>query len=317
MTTATLSRRPAAELIRDYGVVLTVVVLFVFLALSSDAFLTRDNLLNIVDQSAPMGIIAVAMTLVIIAGGFDLSAGAVFAIAGVLAALTANAAGAWLGFGAAVAAGAALGLFNGLLITGLQINSFVATLASSLMIRGVAVVITGGTLVTVSHESFTTLGRAEVAGIKYDILVFLAVVLAGTFVLDWTKLGRYIYAVGGNPEAARLSGIRVAHVQALTFVISGAAAGLAGAISASKVSTGQADAGTLLELSAIAAVVIGGTSVMGGEGTVWRSVLGVLLLTLIGNGFNILEVEPFYQSIVQGAIIVIAVAVDAWSKRRS
>lgn len=317
MTAVGLPRRPAAELIRDYGVVLTVVALFAFLALSSDAFLTRDNLLNIVDQSAPMGIIAVAMTLVIIAGGFDLSAGAVFAIAGVIAALVANAAGAWLGFGAAVAAGAGLGLFNGLLITGLQINSFVATLASSLMIRGVAVVITGGTLVTVGQDTFTTLGRAEVAGIKYDILIFLAVVLAGTFVLDWTKLGRYIYAVGGNPEAARLSGVRVAHVQALTFVISGAAAGLAGAISASKVSTGQADAGTLLELSAIAAVVIGGTSVMGGEGAVWRSVLGVLLLTLIGNGFNILEVEPFYQSIVQGAIIVIAVAVDAWSKRRS
>jgi ribose transport system permease protein len=211
----------------------------------------------------------------------------------------------------------ALGLFNGVLVSGFQINPFVATLSTGMMIRGLAVVITGGFLVTVKDRGYTLIGRQSLLGVKYSVWIFAAVVAITWFVLARTTLGRHVYAVGGNAEAARLSGIRVGWVKTLTFAISGAAAGLAGLIASSRVSTGQADAGSLIELTAIAAVVIGGTSIAGGEGTIWRTVIGVLLLALIGNGFNMLSVEPFYQDIVKGAIIVVSVAVDAWSKRRT
>ena len=210
----------------------------------------------------------------------------------------------------------ALGLFNGLLVAGFQINPFVATLATGMMIRGLAVVITSGFLVTVADERYTIIGREAVLGVKYSVWLFAAFAAICGFLLARTKFGRHVYAVGGNAEAARLSGIRVGWVKALTFGISGVAAGLAGLIASSRVSTGQADAGSLIELTAIAAVVIGGTSIAGGEGAIWRTMVGILLLALIGNGFNMLRVEPFYQDIVKGAIIVVAVAIDAWSKRR-
>jgi ribose transport system permease protein len=301
----------------DYAVLLTFVVLFVALSIASPAFLTTRNLFNILDQSAPVGIIACAATLVIIAGGFDLSAGAIFALAGVMAANVANATNPTTGMLVALLMATGLGLFNGLLVSGFQINPFVATLATGMMIRGLAVVITSGFLVTVADERYTIIGREAFLGVKYSVWLFAAFAAICGFLLSRTKFGRHIYAVGGNAEAARLSGIRVGWVKALTFGISGIAAGLAGLIASSRVSTGQADAGSLIELTAIAAVVIGGTSIAGGEGAIWRTIVGILLLALIGNGFNMLRVEPFYQDIVKGAIIVVAVAVDAWSKRRS
>jgi ribose transport system permease protein len=300
----------------DYAVLLTFVALFVALSIVSPAFLTARNLLNILDQSAPVGIIACAATLVIIAGGFDLSAGATFALAGVVAAKVANAVDPVAGMLVALLVATGLGLFNGFLVAGFQINPFVATLATGMMIRGLAVVITSGFLVTVTDERYATIGREAFLGIKYSVWLFVAFAAVCWFVLSRTKFGRHVYAVGGNAEAARLSGIRVGWVRALTFGISGVAAGLAGLIASSRVSTGQADAGSLIELTAIAAVVIGGTSIAGGEGTIWRTIVGILLLALIGNGFNMLRVEPFYQDIVKGAIIVVAVAADAWSKRR-
>jgi ribose transport system permease protein len=310
-------RRITLDTLWDFGVVLTFIVLFVALSVASPAFLTVRNLVNILDQSASVGIIACAATLVIIAGGFDLSAGAIFALTGVVAAKIANVSDPWLGMLAGLLVGLALGVLNGVLISGFRINPFVATLSTGMMIRGLAVVITSGFLVTVAAEAYTTIGRGSALGIKYSVWIFAAFIAVSWFVLARTRLGRQIYAVGGNPEAARLSGIRVGWVQTITFAISGFAAALAGLIASSRVSTGQADAGALIELTAIAAVVIGGTSIAGGEGTIWRTVIGVLLLALIGNGFNMLSVEPFYQDIVKGAIIVVSVAADAWSKRRA
>jgi ribose transport system permease protein len=301
----------------DYGVVISFIVLFVALSIASPAFLSSRNLLNILDQSAPVGIIACAATLVIIAGGFDLSAGAIFALAGVVAAKIAVETEPILGilFGLLVAL--VFGIINGLLVSGFQINPFVATLATGMMIRGLAVVLTGGFLVTVQNEAYSVIGRGSLLGVKYSVWIFAAVIAVSWFTLARTSFGRHVYAIGGNPEAARLSGVRVGVIRTATFAISGAAGGLAGLIASSRVSTGQADAGSLIELTAIAAVVIGGTSISGGEGTIWRTVIGVLLLALIGNGFNMLSVEPFYQDIVKGAIIVVSVAIDAWSKRRT
>lgn len=310
-------RRINLHTLWDFGVVLTFIALFVALSVVSPAFLTTRNLVNILDQSASVGIIACAATLVIIAGGFDLSAGAIFALAGVVAARIAVVSQPWIGMLAGLLIGLALGVLNGALISGFRINPFVATLSTGMMIRGLAVVITSGFLVTVADPAYTIIGRGSALGVKYSVWIFAVFILACWFILARTKLGRHIYAVGGNPEAARLSGIRVGVIQTITFAISGFGAGLAGLIASSRVSTGQADAGALIELTAIAAVVIGGTSIAGGEGAIWRTVIGVLLLALIGNGFNMLSVEPFYQDIVKGAIIVVSVSADAWSKRRS
>lgn len=311
-------RRRLAEIFMDYGIVAAFAAIFVALAVSNEAFLSVRNLLNILDQASQLGIIAAAATIVIIAGGFDLSAGANFALAGVVAAVVTNATGsAALGIFAGLLAGLILGLGNGVLVTVLRINTFVATLASGFVIRGLALVLTQGLLITVADPGFTWLGRANILGVKATIYVFLAFALVMALLLRRTTFGRNALAVGDNPEAARLAGIRVQSVRIATFGLTGLAAALSGVIAASRIATGQANVGEGLELTAIAAVVIGGTSIMGGEGAVWRSFLAVLLLQLLNNGFNILNVPPFYQRILQGLIILFAVAFDALRHRRA
>ncbi len=307
--------RAVAGALRDYGIVVFFLALFTTLSFLSNVFFSKTNFLNILDQTAPAGIIACAMTLVIIGGGFDLSVGATFALGGVVAAQTAPHVGMWEGMIVGSLFGLGLGVVNGLLITVGRINSFIATLASSFMFYGLGQVMTNGFLVSVPNPSFAELGNNGFAGVKYSIWLFAAVAVCSTVILSRSTLGRYIFAVGGNAEAARLAGIRVNLVRVTTFALSGLAAGIAGVLVASRISQGQADSGGDLTLTTIAAVVIGGTSILGGEGAVWRSVLGVLLLALIGNGFNLLNVNPVYQQIALGAILLLAVGVDAWSRR--
>ncbi len=310
-------KRIRLDILRNYGTVIAFVVLFVILSITSPAFLSFRNLHNIVDQSAHIGIVACAMTIVIIGGCFDLSVGATFAIAGSLAAMIARAGHSELGILTGLLVGLVLGLINGGIITLLRINSFIATLATSLIIRGLALVLTGGLLIIVSDPKFAALGQGRFLEIKYPVFVFVGFVIVTWFVLSRTTFGRYVYAIGGNAEAARLSGVRVGLVRTLTFCLTGVAAGLAGVITVSRIAQGVADIGTGVELDAIAATVIGGTSILGGEGAIWRTVVGVLLLRLIGNGFNLLNVPPFYQSIFQGAIIIFAVALDTLSRRET
>jgi ribose transport system permease protein len=206
---------------------------------------------------------------------------------------------------------------NGLITTGLKVHSFLATLATSLVYRGLAVLITGGSLISLtSNERFAVLGRGRIGEINYAIFILVFAFVAMSFLLDRMVLGRYVYAVGGNREAAVLSGIRVARIQVLTFALSGFASGLAGAITVSRVATGSAQAGLGLELQAIAAVILGGTSIYGGEGAVWRSFAGVMLLALITNGFNILNANPFYRELTTGLIIVLAVALSAERRKQ-
>jgi ribose transport system permease protein len=197
-----------------------------------------------------------------------------------------------------------------------RVNAIITTLASGIMIRGLALVLTGGALVRVLDPSFAALGRGVIFGVTSAVLVFVTVVAVIWFLLARTTFGRYAYAAGGNPEAARLSGVQVDRIRTITFVISGLAAATAGVLSASRVSTGQADAGMGLEINAIAAILIGGTSISGGEGAVWRTVFGLLLVILVGNGFNLLDVNPIWQQVFQGAVILGAVALDSWSKRK-
>ncbi|ADB50727.1 ABC transporter permease [Conexibacter woesei] len=310
------SGRSLSAKARDYGIVVCFLLLFLTLTLTSDAFFSQANFLNILDQSAPIGIIACGATLVLIAGGFDLSVGAIFALAGVTAASLTNSVGVEAGIAGGVLAGTAAGIVNGVLVNYAGVNPFVATLGSALIFRGLAVVITTGMLITVTDRAFSNLGQGDVLGLRYSVLILIAFIAISWVILARTKLGRHIYAVGGNAEAARLSGISVERVRAFTYAFSGMAGGVAGVIAASRVATGQSDVGIGLEFTAISAVVIGGTSIYGGEGAIWRTVLGVLLLALIQNGFNLLDVQPYYQQMFLGSIIILAVAIDAWGKKR-
>jgi ribose transport system permease protein len=312
-------RAPAMDLprVRDYGIVMCFVALFVVLSVSSDAFLTGSNFANILEQWAPIGIMAAAGTLVLIAGGLDISVGAIYAISGVIAVKAGNATSSVvLGVLAGFGAGLGLGVFNGLITTVGRINSLIGTLGSGLAIRGLALVISGGFIVEAQDDGFEVLGRNDFLGLKLSVFVFAAWVLAMILVLHKTLFGRYIYAVGGNAEAARLSGVRVNWVRGVAFAVSGLSAGIAGVLGASRVGAGQGDVGLGFEFTVLAAIVLGGNSLLGGAGAIWRTILGVFILAMIGNGLNLLAIDPVYQQIVQGAIILLAVGVDAWAQRK-
>lgn len=305
-----------SDFLREYGILIIIALLMIGLTLLSPSFLSPRNLLNILNQSAPLALIAAALTLVIISGGFDLSTGAIFGVASVSAAWLAVNVDPTLGMIAGPLLGLLLGVINGLIITGFNVHSFLATLASSMVYRGIAVLITGGALIPVRMEEFAWLGRGRVGMVNVAVLILLVFTVAMMVLLNRTTFGRRVIAVGGNEEAAILSGVRTKLVRIACFGLTGFAAGLAGIIAVSRISMGQPQAGVGLELEAIAAVILGGTSIYGGAGAVWRSIAGVLLLALIGNGFNILNVNPFFKDLTTGVIIVLAVALAATGNKR-
>lgn len=316
MSAASRKALSAGDIARDYGVVIIIALLLVGLSLASDSFLTARNLLNILNQSAPLAIIACALTLVIIGGGFDLSTGAIFGVAAVSAGWIAIHVDPYLAVVAGPVIGLLLGTLNGTIITVFGVHSFLVTLATSLVYRGIAILITDGKLIPVRIAEFAWLGRYKFGLVNVAVIVMLVFMVLMMFVLNRTTFGRAVFAVGGNEEAAILSGIRTRLVKVITFALSGAAAGLAGVITVSRISMAEPQAGAGLEFEAIAAVILGGTSIMGGAGAVWRSIAGVLLMALIGNGFNILNVNPFFKDLTTGVIIVIAVALAASGRRR-
>lgn len=313
-----LARRVNVAVVRDYGVVVAFVALFVTLSVSSSAFFTWANMKNLAFQTAPVGIIAVGGTFVFIAGGFDLSVGAISGFGAILAgkAFLGTGVGLWgsLILGAMVGLGCGVG--NGLLVTLGKVNAFIATLATSIVIYGFAQVVTGGNLVSVEANRFSILGLGSAWGVNYPVFVWLGFALAAGFLLSRTRFGRYAYATGGNAEAARLAGVRVNVVRAVTFAISGLAAGIAGVILFSEVGTAQWNANSGIEFDAITAIVLGGTSLLGGEGAIWRTVLGAFFLQMIGNGFDLLGTTPQWQYVIKGLILAAAVSLDAWARRR-
>jgi ribose transport system permease protein len=312
-----LRRRVGAVELRDYGIVVAFVALFVALTLSTSTFATTRNFGNILDQYAALGLLAIGETVCIIAGVFDLSAGAIVSVSGVVATKTALSVSPEFGLVAGVLTGIGLGVVNGTVIHLTRINSFIGTLATSIVFAGFAILITGGNIVTVKDAAFGKVGQNSVLGIKFTGWTFLVFTVLAALLLARTVFGRYVYAVGGNPEAARLSGIRVGLIRGACFAFSGAAAGLAGMLLASRTQSAQANLGAGMELTAISAAVVGGTSIFGGEGAVWRGFLGVLLLAIIGNGFTLLNVDTTYQQIVYGTLILVAVAADQLLRRRA
>jgi ribose transport system permease protein len=305
--------------IRGAAILAPFLALFVVLSLTSSSFPTRANLLNILDQQSATLIIAAAGTLVLIAGGIDLSVGAVYGFSAVISAHFALHSSAGVAIFLGVGAGLLIGLANGFIITGLRINSLIATLGMAFIINGCSNLVTNGNLLVLfDKHAFGQLARAEFLGVKTSIWLMIAVVLAFGILLSTTAAGRYMYAAGGNAEAARLAGVRVSWVRILTFSLSGAAAGLAGVIDTARVLSAQASPDdTTLAFTVLAGIVVGGTSILGGEGAVWRSVVGVLFIALIGNGYLLLGYDPLYEQITMGALLLAAVGLDALSRRRS
>ena len=302
--------------VRSYGIVLSFLALFVVLSLATDRFLTQRNLLNILDQSAPVGIVACGVTIGIIAGVFDLSVGAIFAVAAVAACKLALVTYPWLGIAAGILFGAVLGIVNGVLVNVIQINSFIATLASSIVFRGIAILVTGGMIVTVTDETFSILGTETFLGAKYTVWVFALVSSLTSFLLARTTLGRYFYAVGGNAGRRASPAFPWRGCAPLPSSFPGSAPVSPECWPPRAPVRRNRTWGWTWRLQAIAASVVGGTSIMGGQGAIWRAVLGVLILAMIGNGFNLLGIDTIYQQIVQGLLIVLAVGLDQLLRRR-
>jgi len=306
-----------SDRLRTTGIALPFAALFIALSVTSSSFLTKVNLLNILDQQSAVLIIAAAGTLVLVAGGIDLSVGAVYALAGVTAAELGSRTSPVVAILLGVAVGLAVGLVNGLVVTRLRINALIATLAMSFVVSGMATLITHGNLVVLfEHPEFGDLARTQIFTVRSSIWIALVAVVVIGVLLARSTAGRYMYAAGGNAEAARLAGVRVDAIRVLTFMISGGAAGLAGVIDASRVLSAQSSSGDALAFTVLAGIVVGGTSILGGEGAVWRTFLGVLFIALIGNGYDLLGLDPLYEQITLGLILLAAVAIDAWARRR-
>jgi ribose transport system permease protein len=301
---------------------LALFMLCLVISLLSDTFLTAANGINVLRQIAVNTCIATGMTLVVLTGGIDLSVGSVLALCGALAAgllkngLPIVSMDLFIGFtvlGALLAAillGAAIGFFNGLVITRFNVPPFVATLAMLTMARGATMLYTEGHPISNLGEGFAFIGAGSLLGIPVPVLIALVVVLLASFLVNKTKLGRYIYAIGGNETAARLSGIRIEKVKTIVYAIGATLAALGGLIVTARLDSAQPNAGTSYELDAIAAVVIGGTSLNGGRGTVWGTVIGAVIIGVLNNGLVLLNVSPFWQQVVKGAVILLAVIID-------
>jgi ribose transport system permease protein len=315
---ALLRRADWAAQLRTLGILVPFTILFVVLSLTSSSFFTKANLLNILDQQSATLIIAAAGTLVLIAGGIDLSVGAIYGFAGVTSAHFALGHSAGVAILLGVGAGLLIGVANGVVITVFRINALIGTLAMSFIVSGCSSLITqGNLLVLFDKEGFGKLARTEFATVSTSIWLMVAAVILIGLLLATTTAGRYMYAAGGNAEAARLAGVRVDAVRMLTFAISGTAAGLAGVIDTSRVLSAQASPNdTALAFTVLAGIVVGGTSILGGEGAVWRTVVGVLFIALIGNGYLLLQFDPLYEQITMGALLLAAVGLDALSRRR-
>lgn len=304
---------------RRVGILVPFAGLFLILSVASPTFLRVENLQNILDQQAATIIVAAAGTLVLIAGGIDLSVGATYALASVTAGTIASQGGpVWLAVAGGIVVGLVVGIANGILVTRFRINSLIATLAMSFVVGGVASLVTQGNLVIAfGRTDFQAIASTRYLGLTSAAWIMIAFATVMGVILAATTFGRYVYATGGNAEAARLGGVAVDRVRVATFALSGLAAGLAGMLDTSRVLSAQANSGTFLAFTVLAGIVVGGTSILGGEGAVWRTVVGCLFIALIGNGFNLLGLDPFYRQITLGAILLVAVGIDAWSRRGS
>lgn len=310
-----------AFLKENLGIIIALLVLCVLLAVlpaTSSSFLSTQNAFNILRQISTNMLIACAMTMVIILGGIDLSVGSIIALSGVIAAgcvsrynlpiLVALIAGALIGL--------VIGVFNGFVICRTTIPPFIVTLATMNIARGLAKVYTGGSPVRVVTKEWQFVGAGYIGPVPVPVIIMIIVIIITALMMNKTKLGRHIYAVGGNTQAAEFSGIKVAKVKFIVHAYAGLMAGLAGIILASRMYSGQPTAGEGAEMDAIAAVVVGGTSMAGGSGKIGGTIIGALIIGVLNNGLNLMNVNSFWQDVVKGVVILLAVFIDYIRNRK-
>jgi ribose transport system permease protein len=279
-------------------------------------FLARDNIFNILSQNVQVGLIALGMIFVMIAGGFDLSVGAIYAAGATVYAMEAQVMALPLAALLALTVGLIAGTMNGLIVTRLRVNPFIATLGTTSIFGGAAYLFSHSAPVLVDRPDFTVLGAGRWFGVPISLALLVVAYAMGSLVLSKTVYGRSLYAVGGNLEAARLAGLRVNLLKTSTYALVGVLSALGGMIIASRLSIGQADIAGTMSLDAIAIVIIGGTSLFGGSGAVWRTAVGLLLLAVLTNIFDALALDSNFQSLIKGVIVIGAVALDAFSRHR-
>ncbi len=302
---------PSRDVMQALYRLLAVALLCVALTMLSDVFFTANNILNVLRQTALLFLMASGLTLVILTAGLDLSIGANVALSACLAASVIKATGSpLLGVAAGIGCGALVGLANGILVTALRIPSFIATYGMMWMLTGVTYYYMAGETIHGFPPGFRQLGSGYLLGVPMPVYVMVLFLFIGTFFAQRTVWGQQIYAIGANPVSARLSGVPVERRLVLIYAVSGAMAGLASLIILARINSAQGDIGEELTLPAIAAVLVGGTSLFGGSGTVAGTLIGALLLTLVINGMNLLQIHSSWQPLVTGVIIILAVWID-------
>ena len=294
----------------------TLLTLFIILSIASPNFLTSTNLSSVVRQTAVINIMALGMTVIIIAGGIDLSVGSILALAGLLGAMTMEKYGIGWGMAAGMLVGMLCGLANGLMITSLRISPFIVTLGTMGIYRGFALIISKGLPVHEIPPSFSYLGEGTLLGVPFVLWILMLCAVVTHILLEHTRHGRYAFSIGSNPDAAFYAGVPVKFHTTVVYAGAGLLTGLAGMIEVSRLMTGQPTGGQGYELTAIAAVVIGGGSLRGGEGSVLGTLVGAFIMGLLANGSDLLGTNPYWQQVIIGAVIILAVAFDELRKRR-
>ncbi|CAN5319088.1 ABC transporter permease [soil metagenome] len=296
------------------GVLIVLVIIF---SIASPYFFTLDNFINMGGTFAILGIMAVSQTFLVVSKGIDISIGSVAAVAGVLLGFFySNGVNIWIGVVLSLLAGLAIGMLNGLLIVRLGLDPLVATLGAYSIFQGLAFVISGTKTLVISDAAFNFLGAGNILGIPFTLVLFILVLGAAIFVERRTSVGRAIFAIGGNQEAARLSGIRVKRIRITLYALSGLTAAVAGILLASQLGTSSPNVGTTYLLSVVTAVVLGGSSLDGGRGSLLGTLLAVAILGVLQNGFALLAFSSFAQQIVLGALLIAAVTMDTATRRR-
>lgn len=304
---------------KKFSLILILLVEIFAISLANKVFLTPDNLINVLRQISVNGIVAVGMTFVIITGGIDISAGFLISVSGIIAgSMLSRFPDAW--FGAIVAAlgvCALFGIVNGVLVGVFNLPAFIATMSTQSIARGFSLLYSNGKPYSISNPTFLALGKGSVAIIPTPVIIMLVTCLIGAIVLGRTVYGRHIFALGGNKTAARASGVNTVFIEVSAYVICALTAALAGCVLAARISTGHPATGEGLEMDAIAATVVGGTSFSGGQGTISGMIIGALIIGILNNGLNLLNISSNYQYIAKGIIIAGAVLLDIRTQKRN
>ncbi|XID93010.1 ABC transporter permease [Paenibacillaceae bacterium WGS1546] len=303
--------------LEKYGISVVLLLLIALFSFTSPAFLTVDNLMNVARQVSMIGITAVGMSLIIITAGIDLSVGSLLALTGIVCAQLMVKFGFHPAFAivCTLAVAAFIGLINGVLVVYAEIPPLIATLGMMTALRGLAYIFTAGLPVYGLSESFAVIGQGYFLGIPVPVIIMAAIMLFGWIFVNRTVYGRYIYGIGGNAEATRLSGVSVKKNTLLVYVLGGLFTGIAGIIALSRISSGQPSAGVGFELDVITAVVLGGISIMGGQGRFIGVLFGVLIMGVLSNGLVLLNVYDYYQMVIKGLVLLAAVGFDQYAKR--